>query len=70
MRILLEEITTPVGDAIANIAVAISYKSKDRNTGEQKELTEWHRISFFDKLAEGAGQYLKMGSTIYVEGRL
>ena len=42
----------PSGDAIANIAVATSYKSKDRQTGEQKELTEWHRISFFGRLAE------------------
>ena len=60
----------PSGDAIANIAVATSYKSKDRNTGEQKELTEWHRISFFGKMAEIVGQYLKKGSSIYVEGRL
>ena len=60
----------PSGDAIANIAVATSYKSKDKNTGEQKELTEWHRISFFGRLAEIVGQYLKKGSTVYVEGRL
>jgi single-strand DNA-binding protein len=50
--------------------VATSYKSKDRNTGEQKELTEWHRISFFGRLAEIVGQYLKKGSSVYVEGRL
>lgn len=60
----------PSGDAIANIAVATSYKSKDRNTGEPKELTEWHRISFFGRLAEIVGQYLKKGSSVYVEGRL
>jgi len=60
----------PSGDAIANLAVATSFKSKDRNTGEQKELTEWHRISFFGRLAEIVGQYLKKGSSIYVEGRL
>jgi len=60
----------PSGDAIANIAVATSFKSKDRNTGEQKELTEWHRISFFGRLAEIVGQYLKKGSSVYVEGRL
>ena len=60
----------PSGDAIANIAVATSYKSKDRNTGEQKELTEWHRISFFGRLAEIVGQYLTKGSSVYVEGRL
>lgn len=60
----------PSGDAIANIAVATSFKSKDRNTGEQKELTEWHRISFFGRLAEIVAQYLKKGSSVYVEGRL
>ncbi|CAN7637793.1 single-stranded DNA-binding protein [Massilia sp. LjRoot122] len=60
----------PSGDAIANIAVATSYKSKDRQTGEQKEQTEWHRISFFGRLAEIVGQYLKKGSSVYVEGRL
>jgi len=60
----------PSGDAIANIAVATSYKSKDRNTGEQKETTEWHRISFFGRMAEIVGQYLKKGSSVYVEGRL
>lgn len=60
----------PSGDAIANIAVATSYKSKDRDTGEQKELTEWHRIAFFGRLAEIVGQYLKKGSSVYVEGRL
>lgn len=60
----------PSGDAIANIAVATSYRTKDRNTGEQKELTEWHRISFFGRLAELVGQYLKKGSSVYIEGRL
>lgn len=60
----------PSGDAIANIAVATSFKSKDKNTGEQKELTEWHRISFFGRLAETVCQYLKKGSPIYIEGRL
>lgn len=60
----------PSGDAIANIAVATSFKSKDKNTGEQKEATEWHRISFFGRLAEVVGQYLKKGSTVYIEGRL
>ncbi len=61
---------TQNGDAITNIAVATSYKQKDKNTGEQKEQTEWHRISFFGRLAEIAGQYLKKGSSIYIEGRL
>ena len=60
----------PSGDAIANIAVATSFKSKDKNTGEQKELVEWHRVSFFGRLAEIVGQYLKKGSSVYVEGRL
>lgn len=60
----------PSGDAIANIAVATSFKSKDRNTGETKEQTEWHRIAFFGRLAEIVGQYLKKGSSVYVEGRL
>ena len=61
---------TASGDPIANIAVATSFKSKDRNTGEQKEQTEWHRISFFGKLAEIVGQYLRKGSSVYIEGRL
>jgi single-strand DNA-binding protein len=60
----------PSGDPIANIAVATSYRTKDRDTGEQKELTEWHRITFFGGLAEIVGQYLKKGSSVYVEGRL
>jgi len=60
----------PSGDAIANVAIATSYKSKDKNTGEAKEVTEWHRVSFFGRLAEIVGQYLKKGSSIYVEGRL
>jgi single-strand DNA-binding protein len=60
----------PNGDAIANIAVATSHKSKDRNTGEQRETTEWHRIAFFGRMAELVGQYLKKGSSVYVEGRL
>jgi len=53
------------GDAVANIAVATSYKPKDK-----PEITEWHRISFFGRLAEIVGQYLKKGSSVYVEGRL
>ena len=60
----------PNGDAIANIAVATSYTHKDRNSGQTKELTEWHRIAFFGRLAEIVGQYLKKGSSVYVEGRL
>lgn len=61
---------TPGGEAIANISVATSYRYKDRNTGEQKEDTEWHRICFFGRLAEIVGQYLKKGSSAYIEGRL
>ncbi len=60
----------PSGDAMANMAVATSFKSKDKNTGESKETTEWHRVSFFGKLAEIVGQYLTKGSMVYVEGRL
>jgi len=60
----------PSGDAITNIAVATTDKWKDKASGEQKEATEWHRISFFGKLAEIAGQYLKKGSQVYIEGKL
>ncbi|KAF1041755.1 single-stranded DNA-binding protein [Xylophilus sp.] len=60
----------PNGDAVANINVATTETWKDKNTGEKKELTEWHRITFYRKLAEIVGQYVKKGSQIYVEGRL
>lgn len=60
----------PNGEAVTNIAVATSENWKDKQTGEKKELTEWHRITFYRKLAEIAGQYLKKGSQVYVEGRL
>lgn len=60
----------PNGDAVTNIAVATTESWKDKNSGEKKELTEWHRITFYRKLAEIAGQYLKKGSQVYVEGRL
>lgn len=60
----------PNGEAVTNIAVATSESWKDKNTGEKKELTEWHRITFYRKLAEVAGQYLKKGSQVYVEGKL
>ncbi|MFZ5510222.1 MAG: single-stranded DNA-binding protein [Pseudomonadota bacterium] len=59
----------PSGDAITNIRLATTERFKDRN-GEQQEHTEWHRIAFFGKLAEIAGQYLKKGSQVYVEGRI
>ena len=59
----------PSGDAVTNISVATSEKWKDKS-GEQQEHTEWHRIAFFGKLAEIAGEYLKKGSPVYVEGRI
>ncbi len=60
----------PNGDAVANIAVATTESWKDKNTGEKKELTEWHRVTFYRKLAEVVGQYLKKGSAVYLEGKL
>jgi single-strand DNA-binding protein len=60
----------PSGDAVTSIAVATTDTWKDKTSGEKKEQTEWHRISFFGKLAEIAGQYLKKGSQVYVEGSL
>jgi len=61
---------TPTGDAICNIRVATTDRWKDKASGETKELTEWHRVALFGKLAEIAGQYLKKGSQVYVEGSL
>lgn len=58
------------GDAVANLAIATSYRSKNKDTGEVKEYTEWTRITLFGRLAEVAGQYLKKGSCAYIEGRL
>jgi single-strand DNA-binding protein len=60
----------PSGSAAANVALATSESWKDKQTGEQKERTEWHNIVFFGRLAEIAGEYLKKGSQIYVEGSL
>lgn len=60
----------PGGDAICNISVATSETWKDKNTGETKEVTEWHRICAFGKLAEIMGQYLEKGSRVYIEGSL
>jgi single-strand DNA-binding protein len=60
----------PSGDAITNITVATSDTWKDKATGEKKEATEWHRVVFFGRLAEIAGEYLKKGRSVYVEGRL
>lgn len=58
------------GDAICNISVATTESWKDKQTGEKKESTEWHRVVFFGRLAEIAGQYLQKGSQVYVEGRI
>lgn len=60
----------PSGDAVCNIRVATSETWKDKATGERKEATEWHRVSFYGKLAEIAGQYLRKGSQVYIEGSL
>ena len=60
----------PSGDAITNITIATSDTWKDKATGEKKEATEWHRVVFFGRLAEIAGEYLKKGRSVYVEGRL
>src|SRR5215208_4170503 len=60
----------PSGEAVANIRIATTDKWKDKASGEQKEATEWHRIAFFGRLAEIAGEYLKKGSQVYVEGRI
>lgn len=59
----------PSGDAVANVTIATSSKYKGK-TGEMVEETEWHRVTFFGKLAEIVGQYLKKGRSIYVEGRI
>jgi len=61
---------TANGAAIANVTIATSESWKDKNTGEQVEKTEWHRVVFFNRLAEIVGEYLKKGSKIFVEGRL
>ncbi len=60
----------PSGSAIANVTVATSRQWKDKTSGERQEETEWHRITFFDRMAEIAGEYLKKGRPVYVEGRL
>jgi single-strand DNA-binding protein len=60
----------PSGEAVTNIRVATTDRWKDKASGEMKEATEWHRIAFFGRLAEIAGEYLKKGSQVYVEGSL
>lgn len=60
----------PSGSYVTNISVATSESWKDKQTGQQQERTEWHRIVFFNRLAEIAGEYLKKGSQVYIEGKL
>jgi single-strand DNA-binding protein len=60
----------PNGNAVTNVTIATSESWKDRESGQQQERTEWHRVVFFGKLAEIAGQYLRKGSKVYVEGAL
>jgi len=61
---------SPEGSAMTNISVATTSQWKDKNTGEKREETEWHRVTFFGRLAEIASEYLKKGSQVYIEGRL
>ncbi|KXF80143.1 single-stranded DNA-binding protein [Enterovibrio coralii] len=60
----------PNGGAVANLTIATSETWRDKNTGENKEMTEWHRVVMYRRLAEIAGEYLKKGSKVYLEGRL
>ena len=60
----------PSGEAVANLRVATTETWKDKQSGERKEATEWHRVSFFGRIAEICGQYLKKGSQVYIEGRI
>ncbi|MBE2894274.1 single-stranded DNA-binding protein [Spirabiliibacterium falconis] len=62
--------TMPNGEAVANISVATSESWRDKNSGEMREITEWHRIVLYRRLAEIAGEYLRKGGKVYVEGRL
>ena len=62
--------TTAGGDAVATISIATSDSWKDKNTGEEQQKTEWHRVVFFRRMAEVVGQYLKKGSSVYIEGSL
>lgn len=65
-----EQRAMPNGNAVTNITVATSESWKDKQTGQQQERTEWHRVVFFNRLAEIAGQYLRKGSKVYLEGSL
>lgn len=61
---------SPDGAAICNVSIATTSQWKDRNTGEKREETEWHRVVFYNRLAEIAGEYLKKGRSVYIEGRI
>lgn len=61
---------TPDGSAICNVSIATTSSWKDKNSGERREETEWHKVVFYNRLAEVAGEYLKKGSQIYIEGKL
>jgi len=61
---------SPDGAAICNVSIATTSQWKDKNSGERREETEWHRVVFYNRLAEIAGEYLKKGRSVYVEGRL
>jgi len=65
-----EQRSMPSGNAVTNVTIATSESWKDKQTGQQQERTEWHRVVFFNRLAEIAGQYLRKGSKIYIEGSL
>lgn len=60
----------PSGDAVANIRLATTDRYKDKQSGEMRDATEWHRVSFFGRLAEIVSEYLKKGSSVYIEGRI
>ena len=60
----------PAGGAVTNVTIATSRRWKDKASGERRDSTEWHRVVFFNRLAEIAGEYLKKGSQVYIEGRL
>lgn len=60
----------PSGSAVCNLAIATTRGSKNKDSGERTEETEWHRVALFDRLAEIAGEYLKKGKPVYIEGRL
>ncbi|MCP4700156.1 MAG: single-stranded DNA-binding protein [Gammaproteobacteria bacterium] len=65
-----EQKTMPNGGAVCNVSIATSESWKDKNTGEQQDRTEWHRVVFFNRLAEIVAEYLKKGAKVYIEGQL